>query len=237
MRIFALNSFKEKLISGDMISLLESLTQEALSSIYGRLLHGHLSKKGKITGPIGNLKAHPIARLWIEEGGSLDLANGVLQLGTDLSPCRHAAGNRREGITICHNAKLAIKGKVSFFKGAEIYLKKNSNVVIGENSFLSNRTSLVATESIEIGANCAISWNVSVIDSHMHSLNGIRHSSPVFIGNNVWIGIGATILPGVTIGDGSVIGAHSLVTRSIPSGVLAAGNPARIIKDNITWEL
>ena len=53
---------------------------------------------------------------------------------------------------------------------------------------------------------------------------------PITIGNNVWIGGNATILPGVNIGDNSVIGAGSVVTKDIPSNVLAVGNPCRIIK-------
>ncbi len=59
---------------------------------------------------------------------------------------------------------------------------------------------------------------------------GIMRSRPVKIGNDVWIGGHATILPGVTIGDGAVIGAASVVTHDIPPGVLAAGNPCRILR-------
>lgn len=54
----------------------------------------------------------------------------------------------------------------------------------------------------------------------------------VTIGNNVWIGGGAIICPNVTIGDNTVIGAGSVVTKSIPAGVIAAGNPCRVIKEN-----
>ncbi|MMZ68427.1 Galactoside O-acetyltransferase [compost metagenome] len=54
---------------------------------------------------------------------------------------------------------------------------------------------------------------------------------PIAIGNNVWIGGGVSILPGVTIGDNTVIGAGSVVTKNIPSGVIAAGNPCRVIRE------
>ena len=91
---------------------------------------------------------------------------------------------------------------------------------------------------IEIGEDCAISDNVSIHDSDSHILNGEkdRVSAPVVIGDHVWIGKNVTILKGVTIGDGAVIGAGSVVTKSIPAGCLAVGNPARVIKENITWE-
>ncbi len=55
-------------------------------------------------------------------------------------------------------------------------------------------------------------------------------ATPVTIGNNVWLGGGAIICPGVTVGDDSVIGAGSVVTRDIPPGVVAAGNPCRVVK-------
>lgn len=57
------------------------------------------------------------------------------------------------------------------------------------------------------------------------------YSFPVVIGNNVWIGLGATILPGVTIGDNSVIVAGSVVTRDIPANVIAFGSPCKVISE------
>ena len=59
---------------------------------------------------------------------------------------------------------------------------------------------------------------------------GLEYALPIRIGNNVWIGAQVCVLPGVTIGDNSVIGAGSVVTKDIPSGVLAAGNPCRVIR-------
>ena len=57
-------------------------------------------------------------------------------------------------------------------------------------------------------------------------------AAPVKIGNNVWIGGGSILLPGVTVGDNVVIGAGSVVTRDIPDNVIACGNPCRVIRDN-----
>lgn len=59
---------------------------------------------------------------------------------------------------------------------------------------------------------------------------GIGTSAPITIGDNVWIGANATICAGVTIGDGSVIGAGSVVTKDIPAGVVAVGNPCRVLR-------
>ena len=61
-------------------------------------------------------------------------------------------------------------------------------------------------------------------------------TQPVFIGNHVWIGTNVTILKGVTIGDGAIIAAGSVVTKSVPSKCLAAGVPAKVIKENVEWK-
>ena len=60
---------------------------------------------------------------------------------------------------------------------------------------------------------------------------GLEYALPITIGNNVWIGAQVCVLPGMTIGDDSVIGAGSVVTKDIPAGVLAAGNPCRVIRE------
>ena len=88
---------------------------------------------------------------------------------------------------------------------------------------------------ITIGDNTLLGPNVSAYSGN-HSLDsaeriaGALIPKPITIGNRVWIGGGCTILSGVTIGDDTVIGAGSVVTHDIPSGVLAAGNPCRVLR-------
>lgn len=67
-------------------------------------------------------------------------------------------------------------------------------------------------------------------DSEKHCFDGRTEVKPVMIGHDVWIGYGVVILPGVTIGNNCIIGAGSVVTKSIPSGVMAAGNPCVVKK-------
>jgi len=66
--------------------------------------------------------------------------------------------------------------------------------------------------------------------------NKINKSKPIKIGNHVWVGKGCAILKGVTIGDGAIVGAHSVVTKDIPPRTLVAGVPAKIIKENVNWK-
>ena len=75
-------------------------------------------------------------------------------------------------------------------------------------------------------------------DSDTHTILNSNHikTQPVYIGKNVWIGLGSIILKGVTIGDGAIIAAGSVVTKDVPSNCLVGGNPAKVIKDYIEWK-
>ena len=81
-----------------------------------------------------------------------------------------------------------------------------------------------------MGPNVHIYTTNHIYDEHNHKFNGSTEPIPVTIGEYVWIGYGVIILPGVTIGDHTIIGAGSVVTKDIPSGVMAAGNPCVVKK-------
>lgn len=109
------------------------------------------------------------------------------------------------------------------------------NILIGNNFFANFNLTILDEAIVEIGDNVFIGPNVSIYTA-CHPLDpetrntGVEWAEPVTIGNNVWIGGNAVILPGVSIGNNSVVGAGAVVTRDVPSGVVVAGNPARIIK-------
>jgi maltose O-acetyltransferase len=111
-----------------------------------------------------------------------------------------------------------------------------SEIVIGRDNWFNNNTMLCAVRSIRVGDNCRIGDGVSIIDADFHEISpATRNCSaglvrPVSIGNNVWIGSRVTILKGVRIGDNSVIGAMSLVTKEVPHNTLVGGIPARVIR-------
>jgi acetyltransferase-like isoleucine patch superfamily enzyme len=110
----------------------------------------------------------------------------------------------------------------------------------------------MAEERIEIGSYCLISWNVGIADSDFHPLEPAQRlvdaralapfykdrpprpplrTAPVIIADNVWIGMNATILKGVTIGENSVVAAGSVVSKSVPPNTVVAGNPAVVVKE------
>ena len=110
------------------------------------------------------------------------------------------------------------------------------NIEIGENFYANVNLVILDGAKVSIGANAFIAPNVGIYTAG-HPLDveqrnrGLEYARPVTIGNNVWIGASVCILPGVTIGDNTVIGAGSVVTKDIPSNVLAVGNPCRVIKE------
>ncbi|MFP5042062.1 acyltransferase [Parasediminibacterium sp. JCM 36343] len=116
------------------------------------------------------------------------------------------------------------------------------NFSIGHNSSISAYTVIYSAYGVEIGNNCLISSNcgISSINHIINSANRVndpkdigQHCKPVKIGNNVWIGMNACILPGITIGDNSIIGSGSVVSKNVPSNEIWVGNPARKIKEVI----
>jgi acetyltransferase-like isoleucine patch superfamily enzyme len=96
---------------------------------------------------------------------------------------------------------------------------------------------LIAKEHVEIGTGCHIAWGVTICDHDFHAVRTDLKikvpTKPVHIGNNVWIGMNATILKGVTVGDNSIIGAGSLVIDDVPKNCLVGGVPARVLKDGV----
>jgi acetyltransferase-like isoleucine patch superfamily enzyme len=130
------------------------------------------------------------------------------------------------------------------FCGKDVFIDSTCHILIpgqmeiGDNSSISSYTTVYAAFGVKIGSNCLISSNcgISSINHIQHSLNRPSHNregefcKSVIIGNNVWIGMNTCILPGVKIGDNSIIGAGSVVTKNIPGNEVWVGNPAHFVK-------
>jgi galactoside O-acetyltransferase len=166
-----------------------------------------------------------------------------------LSNCKQVTGKPK----LFHPLLLIGKGKISFGKNVQIgvvsspkyyshytYLEAratNSIISIGDNVSINNAFSAEALSSIIIKGDVLIGVNCSIIDNDGHDLasekrsTGIPKSEAVLIERNVFIGDNVVILKGVIIGENTVIGNGSIVTHSIPSNVIAAGNPAQILRN------
>jgi len=128
-------------------------------------------------------------------------------------------------------------------------------VKLGEYSLILGARIICDTEVI-IGAYALISWNVVLMDTYRVPLNAQERrrelelvptrqprlassnvtSKPICIGRNVWIGFDACVLPGITVGEGAIIGAKSVVTENVPPFTLVAGNPAGVIRQLVRAE-
>ncbi len=131
--------------------------------------------------------------------------------------------------------KLFGKTKEKFCVTAHFYCDYGYNIEIGENFYSNHNLVILDGAKVKIGDNVFIAPNCCITTAG-HPINidernrGLEYAYPIKIGNNVWIGAGVNILPGVTIGDNVTIGAGSVVNKSIPANSIAVGNPCKVIK-------
>jgi acetyltransferase-like isoleucine patch superfamily enzyme len=128
---------------------------------------------------------------------------------------------------------------ISMFSGVKLYAEHSGTVIsIGSNTRI-HGSCLHAKSSITVGRRCLIAANCQIFDCSGHDpsfddvanrVNTHGVCRPIVIEDDVWIGAHTIVLPGVTIGRGSIIGAGSVVTSNIPAMVVAAGNPAKVVK-------
>ncbi len=159
-----------------------------------------------------------------------------LRRGTNFHPF-----SRFDGFPILkipRGATLLISRRVRVFPRVRFTLEDSTALIqVGERTFINRNSEIVAATGVVIGSDCAISWDVLITDTDFHQVSGVQKSRSVRIGDNVWIGAGATILKGVTVGHGAIVAAKSVVTEDVPSKSLVAGNPARLIRTEVDWEL
>jgi len=145
---------------------------------------------------------------------------------------------RESEFVISDNGTLEINDNFDIYTGSFITIAAGAKLTLGKGG-INRGVTVTVFNSISIGDNVYISDHSTLRDSDNHCVTGGAgvHSAPINIGNNVWIGINVTILKGVTIGDGAVIAANSLVNKSVPPHTLVGGVPAKVIRENVRWNL
>ncbi|RMI09549.1 sugar O-acetyltransferase [Cellulomonas triticagri] len=119
-----------------------------------------------------------------------------------------------------------------------LYVDYGKHLHIGARTFVNFNLTALDVAPITIGDDCMIGPNVQLL-TPTHPVDPqprkdkLEGAQPITIGDNVWLGGGVIVCPGVTIGDNSVIGAGSVVVKDIPANVVAVGNPARVVRENI----
>jgi acetyltransferase-like isoleucine patch superfamily enzyme len=159
-------------------------------------------------------------RRHVTSGGELLLLRG------DVEIVKRDGGGQRlalgRGVRMAERVRLIFEGP-------------DGAIEIGDDTFLNARCEIRARERVSIGSGCRLAFDVIVMDTNHHDLEGTETTSPTVIGDRVWIGARALILRGVTIGDGAVIAAGSVVTRHVPARTLVGGNPAKTIRAEVNW--
>lgn len=191
-------------------------------------LHIKNTVGGQITN-IDNLKIKYPTIIKMEEGSEIDLI-GKLYTNSNCDDDYL----RSTIIRLGKNSRFIVNKDFKLFYGADIQIFQNGTLSVG-NSFINSDCKIRCSNCITIGDGCAISHDVTIMDSDFHKISGKIKQSPVIISNNVWIGTKCTILRGVTIGEGAVVAAGSVVTKDVLPHTLVGGSPAKLIKMNVDW--
>lgn len=175
----------------------------------------------RVSGALGNAAAVMRARYYLRSAASL------------------GPRVRLWGVPFVNNqGRLLIGDRVRLASGVstlELNVGPNGTLEIGDRVLINHGCSIGATKLVRIGSNCNIGSQVILIDNAFHELDPERRNeqpepAAVVLEENVWLAARVIVLPGVTIGKNSVIGAGSVVTRDVPPDVLAGGVPARVIR-------
>jgi acetyltransferase-like isoleucine patch superfamily enzyme len=154
---------------------------------------------------------------------------------------------RHRGIRLLPGCTVRV-GDRSMLRAKVLFDRRDAVLSLGDRTFVGSSTIVIASR-VEIGDDVLIAWGCTIVDHDSHAMrfsdrkddasnwyHGKKDWShveikPVTIGNKVWIGLNAIVLKGVTIGEGSVIAAGTVVTHDVPPYVLVAGNPGRVIRE------
>jgi len=144
--------------------------------------------------------------------------------------------NLQTRILLEHDSKLIIDGDFSIYAGSFIRLLPHSTLIL-KGGFINENVQITVGDTVEIEEGATIGRDVVIrsYDGHTIDLPDYNISEPIKIGRHVWIGQGATILKGVTIGDGAIIAARALVTKDVPPQCIVGGVPAKVIRENVNW--
>jgi acetyltransferase-like isoleucine patch superfamily enzyme len=164
-------------------------------------------------------------------------SGGFLVLGTERSSFKGWAGPTK--LYMRENSRLFLNGLNQIGRGSLVWILEEGSVTINGGGFTAGNNIIIAKESVEIGKDCQIAWGVTISDHDFHKTytEGIQNleTSPVKIGDGVWIGMNATILKGVTVGDGAIVAAGAMVINDVPSNCMVAGVPAKIVKSEVEF--
>ena len=158
--------------------------------------------------------------------------------------CNMDKSRLETALCMARNAKIIFgggknKGQIQVGYGSYIQVGENAELSVGD-SFINREVKIICNKKMTIGDGCIMAMGTVIRDNdggcHRILSPDYTNAKPVRIGNHVWLGENSMVLKGVTIGDGAVIAASSVVTKDVPPHCLVAGSPAKVIRENIEWE-
>lgn len=189
----------------------------------------------------GKIVVEPNVTLDIHPTAKIKVNNTIILGKTEIKNFYYPTAIKMEAGTelTVNNGPLTRYGNTPYLlrSGACIEIVNNGKLTIGQGACNVN-LSIMCAKEISIGNGVRIGRNVSIRDYNgVHVIINDKYTNyaPVHIGDHCWLCTGCTIMPGVTIGEGSVIAANATVTKNVPPHSLVAGSPAKVIKENIEW--
>ena len=176
----------------------------------------------------------PYCTIEIKKGAKI-IKNGILILGQK----KFSKSRLETRLLVDKNATLRYDGRTTIGYGSDIEVFSNATLSFGGGGATNIGATIICGERIEIGKNTMLGRHITIRDnngSHYMNRQGYKNTRPVIIGDKVWLTEQCTVMPGVKIGDGAIIGALSLVVRNVPAHSLASGHPAEIIDEDILWK-
>ena len=147
---------------------------------------------------------------------------------------------RYERTTWHVKGNLVLCGKVLLGRGTNLVIAEKGTCVFGDNFTITGRSTIICKKSIEFGANVLISWDVLFMDTDYHYIINnsnyvINGDSPIFVGNNVWIGCRSLILKGSKIPEGCIIAAGSTISGQLGKCNAIYGSERKLLRSDISW--
>lgn len=169
----------------------------------------------------------------LKKSSHVSVTGGKLEFGFEF------LARSKTSLRMGQKSELTVNGSACICNGCRITIEDGARLVLGNNVLINENSRITAYTEIQIGSGSWISWDVNILDTDFHTVvnNAVtkHQNASVNIEDNVWIGARAMILKGVTVGEGAIIAAGAVVTKDVPPKCLAAGNPAKIIKENVEW--
>lgn len=165
----------------------------------------------------------------------IEVTEGTLTIGY-----KRIAGSKLETrLLLEKDAKLKVNGNYLMFYGGDVEVFEGATLELGNNSGFNINCTIICSDKIKIGNNVAMGRNVTIRDNngnHYISRQGYKNSRPVIIEDHAWLCEGCTIMPGVRVGTGAIVGAGSIVYANVPPFTMVSGNPAKIVDKDLCWK-